>query len=133
MAMLTMTVTITMMTTIDYHLLLESDGMIAAILYFLFIFNENARKNSLATKVMGGGRGNVGCFFVLSMATVMAMSTTMTTMIDHRLFYDSDGTIAAIIYFSFYIEGIRGGERGIWSWFIVMRMVRATAMATATV
>jgi hypothetical protein len=32
MAMLTMTATVTTMAMIDYHLLLESDGMIAAIL-----------------------------------------------------------------------------------------------------
>jgi hypothetical protein len=52
--------TVMMMAMIDYHLLLESNEMIAAILYFLFIFNENARKNLLATKVLGGRRGKVG-------------------------------------------------------------------------
>jgi hypothetical protein len=56
MAMLTMTATVMTMAMIDYCLLLESNGMIAAILCFLFIFNENVRKNLLATKVMGGGR-----------------------------------------------------------------------------
>jgi hypothetical protein len=61
MAMLTMTATVMMMATIDYCSLLESDGMIAAILYiFLFIFYENARHNFWATKGMGGGRGIVG-------------------------------------------------------------------------
>jgi hypothetical protein len=60
MAMLTMTAMVTTMTMIDYCLLLESNGMIASILYFLLIFNENARKNLLTTKVMGGGRGKVG-------------------------------------------------------------------------
>ncbi len=55
-----MTAMVTMMAMIDYHLLLESNEMIAAILYFLLIFNENARKNLLVTKVMGGGRGKVG-------------------------------------------------------------------------
>jgi hypothetical protein len=43
MAMLTMTATVTTTAMIDYHSLLESDGMIAAIISFLFIFNENAR------------------------------------------------------------------------------------------
>ncbi len=43
MAVLTMTATVTTLAMIDYHLLLESDGMIAAIVYFLFIFDENAR------------------------------------------------------------------------------------------
>ncbi len=60
MAMLTMTATVTMMATIDYDLLLKSNEMIAAILYILFTFNENVRKNLLATKVMRGGRGKVG-------------------------------------------------------------------------
>jgi hypothetical protein len=60
MAMLMMTPMVTTRAMIDYCLLLESDGMIAAILYFLFIFNENARKNLLATKVMEGGREKVG-------------------------------------------------------------------------
>jgi hypothetical protein len=63
MAMLTTTATVTTTATIDYCLHLESNGMIAAILYFLFIFNENARTNLLAMKVMGGGRGKVGGFF----------------------------------------------------------------------
>jgi hypothetical protein len=49
----------TMIATIDYCLLVKNDGMIVAILYF-FMFNENGRKNLLATKVMGGGRGKVG-------------------------------------------------------------------------
>ncbi len=104
MAMLTMTAAVIMMAMIDYCLLLESNEMIAAILYFLFIFNENARNNLLATRVMGGGRGKVGCFFVMSMMTVTAMATTKIAMIDCRLFYDSDRTIAGIIYFSFYIR-----------------------------
>ncbi len=63
MAMLTMTATVTMTTMIDYCLLLENDGMIAAMIYFLLKFNDNARENLLATKVMGGGRGKVGWFF----------------------------------------------------------------------
>ncbi len=77
--------------------------MIAAILYFLFIFNENARKNLLAMKVMGGGREKVGQFFVMSMVTVMAMARTTIAMIDCCSFYDSNGTIAVIICFSFYV------------------------------
>ncbi len=104
MAKLTTIATVMTTATIDYCLHLQSNGMIAAILYFLFTFNENATKNLLATKVMGGGRGKVGCFFVMSMVAVMAMATTTTVMIDHRLFYDSNGTIVAIIYFSFYIR-----------------------------
>jgi hypothetical protein len=60
MAMLTITAMVMAMVMIDYCLLLESDGMIAAIIYFLFIFNDSARDNLLATKVMGGGRGKVG-------------------------------------------------------------------------
>jgi hypothetical protein len=60
MVMLTMTATVMTTAMIDYCLLLESNGMIATILYFLFISNENARKNLLVTKVMGGGRGKVG-------------------------------------------------------------------------
>ena len=59
-AMLMMTAMVMTMATIEYHLLLESNGMIVAILYFLFIFNGNARKKLLATKIMGGGRGKVG-------------------------------------------------------------------------
>jgi hypothetical protein len=52
-----MTTAMVMMTEmIYYHLILESDRVIVAILYFLFIFNKNVRKNLLATKVMGGGR-----------------------------------------------------------------------------
>ncbi len=62
MAMLTTTAMVTTTGMIDYCLLLESDGMIAAMLYFCFIFIENARTNLLVTKVMGGGRGKVGCF-----------------------------------------------------------------------
>ncbi len=60
MAMLTMTAMAMTTATIDYRLLLESNGMIAAILYFLFVFNGKAIKNLLLTKVMGGGRGKVG-------------------------------------------------------------------------
>ncbi len=104
MAMLTMTATVTTMGKIDYCLLLKSNGMIAAILYFLFIFNENARKNLLVAKAMGGGRGMVGCFFVMSMVMVTAMAMTTIAVIDCCLFYDSNGTIAAIICFSFYIR-----------------------------
>jgi hypothetical protein len=36
MAMLTMTAMVATTATIDYHSLLESNGMIAAIIYFLF-------------------------------------------------------------------------------------------------
>jgi hypothetical protein len=43
MAMLTMTATVTTTAMIDYCLLPKSNGMIVAIIYFLFIFNENAR------------------------------------------------------------------------------------------
>jgi hypothetical protein len=63
----------------------------------------NARKFLLGMKVIGGGRGNVGCLFVMSMVMATAMATTMIAMIDCHSFYDSNGTIAAIIYFSFYI------------------------------
>jgi hypothetical protein len=60
MAMLMMAEMVTTMKMIDYCLLLESDRRIAAIIYFLFIFNDNARENLLARKVIGGGRGKVG-------------------------------------------------------------------------
>jgi hypothetical protein len=43
MAMLTMTATVMTTAMIDYRLLLESDGMIAAIIYLYILFNENAR------------------------------------------------------------------------------------------
>jgi hypothetical protein len=43
MAMLTTTAMEMTTATIDDHLLLESNRMIAAIIYFLFIFNENTR------------------------------------------------------------------------------------------
>ena len=43
MAMLTMTAMVMTMAMIDYWSLLDSNGMIAQIIYFLFIFNENAR------------------------------------------------------------------------------------------
>jgi hypothetical protein len=59
MAMLTTTAMVMKSATNDYCLLLESNGMIAAIIYFLLRFNENARENLLVTKVMGGGRGIV--------------------------------------------------------------------------
>ncbi len=49
-----------MMGTINYHLLLESNRIIVVVIYFLFIFNENARENLWATKGMGGGRVIVG-------------------------------------------------------------------------
>ncbi len=60
MAMLTTTATVTTMATIHYCLLLESHGMIAAIIYFLFIFDEFKRENLWAMKGKGGGRGIVG-------------------------------------------------------------------------
>jgi hypothetical protein len=120
MAMLTMTAMVTMMTMINYWLLLESNGMIATIVYFLFIFSDNARENLLATKVMGGGRAKVGWFFVMSMVTVTAMATTTIAMINPCLFYQSNGTMAVIIYFLFYIRwkcarefvGNNGNSRG---------------------
>ncbi len=79
----------------------------------------------------------------MSMVKVTAMATATIAMIDCCLFYDSDGTIAAIIFFLFIFDenapenlwatkGI-GGERGIWGWFIIMRMVMAIAMAMAAV
>jgi hypothetical protein len=37
----------------------------------------------------------------MSMVTVTVMATTTIAMINHCLFYDCNGTIAAIIYFSF--------------------------------
>jgi hypothetical protein len=39
----------------------------------------------------------------MSMVTVTAMAMTTIAMIDCHLFYDSDGTIAAMMYFSIYI------------------------------
>ncbi len=60
MAMLAMTAMVMTTAMIGYCSLLESNRMIAAIIYFLFIFNENTRFNLLATKVMGGGRRKVG-------------------------------------------------------------------------
>jgi hypothetical protein len=60
MAMLTTTATVMTTAMIDYCSFLEINGMIAVIINFLFIFNENARENQLATKVLGGGRGKVG-------------------------------------------------------------------------
>jgi hypothetical protein len=39
----------------------------------------------------------------MSMVMVTVMATTTIAMIDRHLFYDSNGTIAAITYFSFYI------------------------------
>jgi hypothetical protein len=39
----------------------------------------------------------------MSMVTVTAMATTMIAMINPHLFYDSNGTMVAIIYFSVYI------------------------------
>ncbi len=62
MAMLTTTATVMRTVMIDCRLLLESNGMIAAIINFLFIFNENARVIFLATKVMVGGWGIMGYF-----------------------------------------------------------------------
>ncbi len=59
-AILTATATITTTATIDYNSCVESNGMITAIIYLLFIFDENVRENLLATKGMGGGRGIVG-------------------------------------------------------------------------
>ncbi len=78
--------------------------MIVAIIYFYYIFNDNARENLLATKVMGGGRAKVNYFFVMSMVMVTAMATTTIVMINPHLFYDSDGIMAVMIYFSFYIR-----------------------------
>ncbi len=40
----------------------------------------------------------------MSMVMVTAMATTTIAMIDCHSLYDSDGTIAAITYFSFYIR-----------------------------
>ncbi len=77
--------------------------MIAAIIYFLFIFNDYARENLLVTKVIGGRRTKVGLFFVMSMVTVAVMAMTMIAMINLCSFYQSNGTMAVIIYFSFYI------------------------------
>jgi hypothetical protein len=56
---------------------------------------------------MGGGRGKVGQFFVMSMVMVMVMATTTTAMIDCCLFHDSDGTIAAMIYIFLYSMKMR--------------------------
>jgi hypothetical protein len=95
MAMLAMTAMVMTTAMIGYCSLLESNRMIAAIIYFLFIFNENTRFNLLATKVMGGGRRKVGWFFVMSMVMVTAMATTTIAIIDWHLFYDSNGTVAA--------------------------------------
>jgi hypothetical protein len=38
----------------------QKGWMIAAILYFLFKFNDNARENLLAIKILGGGRAKMG-------------------------------------------------------------------------
>jgi hypothetical protein len=46
----------------------------------------------------GGGWQVIDAIF-----TVMAMATTMIAMINPCSFYQSNGTVAVIIYFSFYI------------------------------
>jgi hypothetical protein len=43
MAMLRTTAMVMTMAMIDYHLLLESDGMIVAIIFIFFTFDENVR------------------------------------------------------------------------------------------
>jgi hypothetical protein len=94
--------------------------MIVAIIYFLFTFNENARENLLATKVIRGGRAKVGCFFVMSMVTVIAIAMTTIVMINPHLFYQDNGTMAAINAPEnlWATKGIVG-EREIGDWFII--------------
>ncbi len=58
----------------------------------------------MGDKGNGRRKGNSGLIFVMAMVTGTAMATTTTAMIDHCSFHDSDGTIVAIIYFSFYIQ-----------------------------
>ncbi len=78
------------------------------------------------------------------MVTVTVMATTTIAMINHCLSYDSNGTIAAIMYIFLFIfdENVQenlwatkriGGEKGTGGWFIIIRMVMAMAMAMATV
>jgi hypothetical protein len=55
-----------------------------------------------------GRRERKRLLFFFAMAMVMAMLTltataTMTAMIDHHLLLESDGMIAEMMYFSFYI------------------------------
>jgi hypothetical protein len=67
----------------------------------------------------------------------------MIAMINPCLFYQSNGTMAVIIYFSFIFDENTPenlwatkrivGEREIGDWFIIMRMVTMMAMAIATV
>ncbi len=71
------------------------------------------------------------------------MATTMIVKINPRLCYQSDGTMAVIIYFSFYFwwkcarefVGNKGNSRGKENggWFIIKGMVTTMAMAIATV
>ncbi len=70
---------------------------------FIYIIQWECKVELVGNKVMGGGRRKVGWFFVMSMVTVTAMATTAIAMIDHCSFYTSNGTIATILYYSFYI------------------------------
>jgi hypothetical protein len=58
-------------------------------------------------KGMEGVRGR-GCYFfsmAMAMATLtMTVTATMTAMIDYCSLHESNGMIAAIRYFSFYIQ-----------------------------
>jgi hypothetical protein len=47
---------------IDRHSFHDSNGTIAAIIYILFIFNENATETLWAMNKVGGERGIVGWF-----------------------------------------------------------------------
>jgi hypothetical protein len=63
MAMLTMTVTVMTTVMIDYCLLLESNGIIAAVTYFLFIFNDNAKGEFVVDEANGRREGKSGLIF----------------------------------------------------------------------
>ena len=103
MAMLTVSATVIMMATIDYCSLFESNGMIVATLYFLFIFNE-CKEEFVGGKGNGRREGKSGLIFIISMVTVKMMATTTIAMIDCCSFYDSNGTMAVIIYIFFHIR-----------------------------
>ncbi len=70
-----MAMTTTRIAMIDCHLFYDSNGTILVIMYiFLFIFNENAPENLLATKGIGEERGIGGWFIIIRMVMAMAMA-----------------------------------------------------------
>ncbi len=104
MAMAKTMATAMAMAMIDRHSLYDSNEMIRRLYIFLFIFDENAKENLWAMKGMGGGRGTGHWFFAMAMVTVMAMVMAMAKAMIHCCsLYHSNETIAAIIYFPFYI------------------------------